>query len=289
MTYNTISVNPSNDPAAPDVAIDRIGGSDFQRVKIQWGAEGTANDTEDTAAKQFPVGGSALGIITESAPASDTSSSGLNGRLQRIAQRLTSIIALLPAALGQGTMAQGLRVVLPSDQSAIPVTNDAAQNTLIGAVTESAPASDTASSGLNGRLQRIAQRLTSVIALLPAALGQGTMAQSLRVVLPSDQSSVPVTPSTATAISLTHTTATATNATAAILASNGSRKYALIINDGSVDVYLKVNASAVANQGIRLLANGGSYEMSNAFGNLDTRAINGIVVAGSAVVLVAEG
>lgn len=34
------------------------------------------------------------GIITETAPASDTASSGLNGRLQRIAQRLTSLIAV---------------------------------------------------------------------------------------------------------------------------------------------------------------------------------------------------
>jgi hypothetical protein len=44
-------------------------------------------------------------------------------------------------------------------------------NTLTGAVTETAPASDTASSGLNGRLQRIAQRLTSLIALIPTAVG----------------------------------------------------------------------------------------------------------------------
>lgn len=34
-----------------------------------------------------------------------------------------------------------------------------------GALTETAPANDTASSGLNGRLQRIAQRLTSLITL----------------------------------------------------------------------------------------------------------------------------
>ncbi|TGP65458.1 hypothetical protein EN868_03145 [Mesorhizobium sp. M2D.F.Ca.ET.225.01.1.1] len=72
-------------------------------------------------------------------------------------------------------------------------TDLAAEAVLIGDVAETAPASDTASSGLNGRLQRIAQRLTSLIALIPAALGQGTMAQSLRVVLASDQSSVPVT------------------------------------------------------------------------------------------------
>lgn len=47
------------------------------------------------------------------------------------------------------------------------------QTTLIGAVNETAPATDTAPSGLNGREQRIAQRLTSVIALLPAALSSG--------------------------------------------------------------------------------------------------------------------
>jgi hypothetical protein len=36
----------------------------------------------------------AVGALGETAPASDTASSGLNGRLQRIAQRLTSLIAL---------------------------------------------------------------------------------------------------------------------------------------------------------------------------------------------------
>jgi hypothetical protein len=37
-------------------------------------------------------------------------------------------------------------------------------NTLLGPVSETAPGSDTASSGINGRLQRIAQRLTSLMA-----------------------------------------------------------------------------------------------------------------------------
>ena len=151
------------------------------------------------------------GAINETAPASDTASSGLNGRLQRLAQRITSLISLFPTALGQGTMATSLKVVLPSDQTAIPVTNanldvalstvakDAtvlATNVLQGALTESAPASDTASSGLNGRLQRLAQRITSLISLFPTALGQGTMATSLKVVLPSDQSAIPVVGST---------------------------------------------------------------------------------------------
>lgn len=42
---------------------------------------------------------------------------------------------------------------------------------LIGAVNETAPSTDTASSGLNGRLQRVAQRITSLIAQIPASLG----------------------------------------------------------------------------------------------------------------------
>lgn len=72
-----------------------------------------------------------IGAVNETAPASDTASSGLNGRLQRIAQNITTFTAW-------------------------------ALNTLIGSLTETAPASDTASSGLNGRLQRIAQRITAM-------------------------------------------------------------------------------------------------------------------------------
>lgn len=47
--------------------------------------------------------------------------------------------------------------------------NDAAAITLLGPVTETAPASDTASSGINGRLQRIAQNLSTMIADTTAA------------------------------------------------------------------------------------------------------------------------
>ena len=68
-------------------------------------------------------------------------------------------VADVPA--GEGAAATALRVDLATD------------GTVIGTVNETAPATDTASSGLNGRLQRIAQRLTDLIALLPAALGGG--------------------------------------------------------------------------------------------------------------------
>lgn len=67
-----------------------------------------------------------------------------------------------------------------------------AQAVLTGALTETAPGTDTASSGLNGRLQRIAQRLTSLIALLPASIGAKLMAGSLSVTMATDQTDIPV-------------------------------------------------------------------------------------------------
>lgn len=47
------------------------------------------------------------------------------------------------------------------------------QSTLIGAVNETAPASDTASVGVNGRLQRIAQRVTSLITAIGSPFQAG--------------------------------------------------------------------------------------------------------------------
>jgi hypothetical protein len=78
--------------------------------------------------------------------------------------------------------------VLPTGASTL--AEQQTQTTAIGSLTETAPATDTASSGLNGRLQRIAQRLTSLIGLLPSSIGTKTSAGSLSVVLASDQANV---------------------------------------------------------------------------------------------------
>jgi hypothetical protein len=179
-------------------ATDTVAGVEHEIQKVAFGAAGTATLVTPTSALPVDiktVGQQAkaaslsvalasnddsfalTGPVTEAAPASDTASSGLNGRLQRIAQRLTSLIALLPTTIGQKAKAASLSVSLASDDDSL---------TLTGAVTEAAPASDTASSGLNGRLQRIAQRLSSLIALLPTTIGQKTKAASLSVSLASD-------------------------------------------------------------------------------------------------------
>ena len=92
-------------------------------------------------------------------------------------------VADVPA--GGGVEATALRVTIASDSTGVVSVDDnggaltvdgtvaVSTNAELGIVTETAPGTDTASSGLNGRLQRIAQRLTSLIALLPAALGAG--------------------------------------------------------------------------------------------------------------------
>lgn len=163
-----------------------VNGTGVQRVTIATdqgaittqlpAALGTLADAASTSVAFTTEGKAQFGIVTETAPATDTASSGLNGRLQRIAQRITSTIALLPSAIGRTTSAGSLSITTASDDA------------LTGIVTETAPASDTASSGLNGRLQRIAQNLTTLNtsvtatnAQLPTTIGPAAKAASLTV------------------------------------------------------------------------------------------------------------
>lgn len=88
----------------------------------------------------------------------------------------------------------------------------------------------------------------------------------------------------------THTAVTVTTASGAALAANAGRRYALFINDSDTVMYLKLGATAVANEGIRLNANGGSYEMSAMLGSLYTGAVNAIHGGtGNKILLVTSG
>ena len=130
MSAGNVRVYENPDPTAPPVATETIGGEEYQKVRPGWGPTGTHNDTDDADGKRLPVGGGQIGTLTEAAPASDTASSGLNGRLQRIAQRLTSLIALFPTALGQSTMANSFRVVVASDQSTLNIAKSGKPSTI---------------------------------------------------------------------------------------------------------------------------------------------------------------
>jgi len=87
----------------------------------------------------------------------------------------------------------------------------------------------------------------------------------------------------------THTAPTIGATSTAALAANVNRLYALLVNDSDTPIYIKLGATAVANQGIRLNANGGSYELSEKEGNLYTGAINAICASGGKKILVLEG
>ena len=83
----------------------------------------------------------------------------------------------------------------------------------------------------------------------------------------------------------THTTAACGTSTTTALVADAARTYALFVNDSDTVIYLKVGASAVVNEGVRLNANGGSWEMSTAFGNASTSVVNCIQGASGTKVL----
>ena len=74
----------------------------------------------------------------------------------------------------------------------------------------------------------------------------------------------------------THTELSVSGTTQEALAENTGRNYALFVNDSDTIMYLGIGVAAVSLKGIRLNANGGSYEMSEATGNLFIDAVNAI-------------
>lgn len=91
-------------------------------------------------------------------------------------------------------------------------------------------------------------------------------------------------------VTMTHAAVSAGAASGAALAANPNRHYALFVNDSDTVLYLGLGVDAAANEGIRLNANGGSYEMSGKVGKLYQGAVN--VISGGAAgktLLVTEG
>ena len=88
---------------------------------------------------------------------------------------------------------------------------------------------------------------------------------------------------------VTHTVITVGSTTTPVIASNENRVYLLLVNDSDEVIYLKLGAEAVNREGIRLDPNGASLELSPAYGNLCTCAINAISASGNKKLLVTEG
>lgn len=125
--------------------------------------------------------------------------------------------------------------LLAINSSAVTLASDDVVVPAIGAVTEAAPASDTASSGLNGRLQRVAQRLTTLISVFPASVGAVTYVDRSGTI-----------------------TLGGTAQVAAAL--NAARRGFSIQNSSAGDVWFNTLATAVLNQPSYKIAAGGTYE-----------------------------
>lgn len=162
----------------------------LQAGDIQIGAVEIKNATDDTRATVGANGlhvdvqaSSGIGSLTETAPTTDTASSGLNGRLQRIAQRITSLIALLPAALGAGggLKVDGSGTALPVSgtfyQATQPVSVADGSDAVAGVTTGAAVVTDA-----NGTIQ---QYLRGIVSKLVAAFLAANTARTIAtLVLP---------------------------------------------------------------------------------------------------------
>lgn len=121
-------------------ANDDIGGVKYPRPKINWGPDGTANDVDVASGKPLPT------QLRHSDGTIVTDATGMKISTTQLATLNTTAQA----------MSAGFQLV--------DTPTDGTNATRLGGLTETAPASDTASSGLNGRLQRIAQNITTMIA-----------------------------------------------------------------------------------------------------------------------------
>lgn len=253
---------------------------------------GAATATNQTAQNTL------IGAVTETAPASDTASSGLNGRLQRIAQNITSLLGRLPSALSNGFFQVSVKetITLPVSgtfyQATQPVSDAGGSLTVDGTVAVTGVATETTLAALNTKTPALGQALAAAAvpvvltaiqqtaltppaaitgfatettlaaqsAKLPAALGQGTMAQSLSIVLSSDHSDLTIKAKRSTTPTQNSIASSATNVT--LFASNANRLGATIYNDSTAILYMKLGAAASnTSYTIQLAANGGYYEV----------------------------
>ena len=89
----------------------------------------------------------------------------------------------------------------------------------------------------------------------------------------------------------THTASTITTTAGTVLAANAARQYALLVNDSDTVLYLSLGGSAAPNQGIRLNASGGSYEMTRGAASIFVGYVTAILGSGTvpSLLLLTEG
>jgi hypothetical protein len=133
------------------------------RLQVEPSLATDASTATNQAASNVALGSidGRLGVTGTDAPTLPTGASGLAGLVQVFYQAL---LDRLPATLSGGR----LQVAPSLAADAATATNQEIINNCLGTTNETPPNSDTASAGLNGRMQRLAQGLSSILLKLPA-------------------------------------------------------------------------------------------------------------------------
>lgn len=199
------------------------------------------------------------GALTETAPATDTASSGLNGRLQRIAQRITSLIT----ALGSPFQAGG------------SIGNTAFGATQSGTWTvQPGNTANTTAWKVDGSAvtQPVSSALGATAAKQPA-LGTAGSASADVITVQGIASGTPQPVQAATGtLTARNSTITAGGTAQTLAASNSSRKYLLIQNQSVESLYVSFTGTAVADKTSMKLSPGDSYE--SPAGYVSTQAVS---------------
>lgn len=191
-------------------------------------------------------------------------STDLNFTQSPAAPSVSTWLGSVAPTVGQKTMTNSIPVVLPSNQSAIPVTSTQLPAALVG-----------------GRLDG---NVGAWMGSTAATVGQKTMAASVPVVLPSDQSAVPtranndLTPASPAA-------ATVGVASAQAVAANATRRGVVLVNTSVNTISCAFGASAVLASGLTL-ESGAAFTMNEY--TFDLGAINCIASAASSNLSVQE-
>ena len=138
-----------------------------------------------------PVAQKVVNLLGMTALGQKTKATALGVTLASDEDALAVTAAQLPAALGQGTMAQSMTVAVASNQSAVPVSVAAGSDVTEGNTSDAAVETDTTGT-VSGKLRGLVKLAVNFLSRFPAALGQGTMAQSTPVAIASNQSAVTV-------------------------------------------------------------------------------------------------
>jgi hypothetical protein len=258
VTFHTIKIpnsqlNPSiQNPELPiTIDVKKVSGATDLSLYTACVASGTTS-------ADFPINETlneySLAKLTRSVITGETSAGGGGFVNVKVTPSGSLTIALgdIDGVSGQETMADSLPVVIASDQSAVPISDDGGSITVDGTVaatqsgtwninnisgTVSLPtgaATETTLSTLNGKVTACNTGAVTISSALPAGtnnIGDVDIA-SLPAVVDATYSSSSVTSVSAAATSTS------------ILATNSSRRMAIMVNDADKNAYVKLGTTA---------------------------------------------